>query len=85
MDREIFKQIKSNIRKSKKYADLSAEYQQKTFELLDYIGIELDTVKTNAENAGNLQEAITCYISYGEYSFDDLMKEIKNSIIETGR
>ena len=30
-----------------------------------------------AENADDLEQAINCYIQYGEYSIDELLDEIK--------
>jgi hypothetical protein len=39
----------------------------------------IDKVPTNAPNARNLEEAVTCYISYGEYDIINLMNEIKKA------
>lgn len=36
---------------------------------------------TAAENADNLEEAISCFIHYGEYNIADLMNEIKEFLI----
>lgn len=80
MDKEILLEIKSNIRKAKKYAELSKKYEEKTFNMLDVIGINTELYKTDAENASNLQEAICCYINYDEYSLDGLMKEIRKAM-----
>ena len=80
LNRRVLNEIKSNIRKAKKYADLSVEYQQKVFELLDVIGIKPDSIATMAENADNLERVITCCIAYGEYSIEKLMKEIENTV-----
>jgi hypothetical protein len=56
---------------------LQVEYgalENKIFELLADLPVE--EIPTNAYNADNLQEAITCYLSYGEYDIDSLMAEI---------
>ena len=37
-------------------------------------------INTNAENAENLEEAITCYIDYGEYGIKNLMQEIEEAL-----
>lgn len=36
----------------------------------------LNDIPTNAENADNLEEAIQCYIQYGEYNPDSLWDEL---------
>lgn len=80
MDREILLEIKSNIKKARKYAKLSEEYEAKVFDMLDEIGVDTEVYITKAENASNLQQAISCYISYNEYSLDGLMKEIEDVV-----
>lgn len=76
----MLEEIRREIKKAKEYADKSATHQQKAFKLLFEFGIEdPDMIETYAENADNLQEAIACYISYGEYSLDKLMEEIKRA------
>lgn len=42
----------------------------------DAAGIESD-----AENASNLDEAVLCYIGYGEFGLDNIMREI-HALIE---
>lgn len=37
----------------------------------------LSDIPSNAENADNLEEAILCYMQYGEYDPDELWKELK--------
>lgn len=45
---------------------------------IEDIGIvDLSRFKTQAENADNLEEAIYCYIQYGEFDVDSIIKEIK--------
>ncbi len=80
MDREILLEIKSNIKKARKYAKLSEEYEAKVFDMLDEIGVDTEVYITKAENAANVQQAISCYISYNEYSLDGLMKEIEDVV-----
>lgn len=53
-----------------------SQTENQIFELLNDMGIDTST-KTNAENADDLQEAICCHISYGEYSVDGIIEEIK--------
>ena len=45
---------------------------------IEDIGIvDLSRFKTQAENADNLEEAMYCYIQYGEFDVDSIIKEIK--------
>ena len=48
--------------------------------MLDEIGVDTEAYKTKTENASNLQQAISCYISYNEYSLNGLMKEIEDAM-----
>lgn len=80
MDKEILLEIRTNIKKARKYAKLSEEYETKVFNMLDEIGVDTEAYKTKAENASNLQQAISCYISYNEYSLNGLMKEIEDAM-----
>lgn len=41
--------------------------------------IDLSRFETKAENANNLEEAICCYIQYGEFDMDSLIEEIKTA------
>ena len=43
-----------------------------------YENVDLTRVPTCAENAENLEEAINCYVSYNEYTIEDLIEEIEN-------
>lgn len=77
-ENDLLKSIRDNILKARRHANLSTKYQDESFDLLQIIGIEASQIKTNAENADDLEQAITCYISYGEYSIYKIMEEIKN-------
>ncbi len=46
---------------------------------MDELGIDLD-VLANAENAECLDEAINCYIRYGEFTLKGLIEEIKEQM-----
>ncbi|MCI6468146.1 hypothetical protein A8806_110142 [Faecalicatena orotica] len=38
---------------------------------------DLQKIPTGAENAENLEEAIACYIQYGEYDIQGIIKELE--------
>ena len=51
----------------------------KLFSELDGLGLDMDA-PTEAENVTTLDEAINCYVCYGEYSLEGLLKEIKQQL-----
>ncbi len=51
------------------------------FAFLENCGLDdLEKYGSDAENASNLKEAICCYIDYGEYTVEGLLKEIGAAI-----
>lgn len=42
--------------------------------------ISLDEIPSAAENADNLEEAIYCYMQYGEYNPDSLWDELQSVV-----
>ena len=47
------------------------------FDELENLCIDPSEHPTAAENASTLEEAITCYVQYGEYTRSGLLREIK--------
>ena len=45
-------------------------------EIFDELSNECLELPTNAENADTVEDAICCYIQYGEYSPENIWKEI---------
>lgn len=41
---------------------------------------ELSEIKTNAENSDNLEEAICCFVQYGEYDEESIWKELEGMV-----
>ena len=54
------------------------EKEQKIFDKLseEFPRLDLDECITNAENAENVQEAISCFLQYGEYNAEKIWDEI---------
>lgn len=71
------KLLRAGIETAKELQDKASMALNLIYEALDDLGIDSDNVKTDAENADNLRDAISCYVQYGEYSIDGLMKEIR--------
>lgn len=45
--------------------------------VLEDMCIDQDEIPSAAENAENLEEAICCFIDYGEYSVSGIMREVR--------
>lgn len=78
-NQEKFILLRKGIEIAKELQDKATEAEDLIFKALDNLGIDPAKYNTAAENASNLAEAISCYISYGEYSVDGLMKEIRKA------
>ena len=78
-NQEKFILLRKGIETAKELQDKATEAEDLIFKALDDLGIDPAKYNTAAENASYLAEAISCYISYGEYSVDGLMKEIRKA------
>lgn len=74
--------LRKGIETAKELQDKATEAEDLIFKALDDLGVDSAKHNTAAENASNLLEAISCYIHYGEYSIDGLMKEIQKAYEE---
>lgn len=64
------------LSKAKKAATEAQAAEARVFRALEDMCIDLDT-PSNAENATNLGDAISCYLAYDEFSHKDIMDEIR--------
>ena len=74
MNNNSFSELRRLIQKARKKSIELNDATQAVFDALSDIDL---CVPTDAENADDLEQAINCYIQYGEYSFDGLLNEIK--------
>lgn len=78
MTKSEFKKLMERSRnyaiKMQKTTDLIREKIQETFP-----DLELDEVETDSYNAEDLEQAIECYIQYGEYNIDSLWNELNSA------
>ena len=81
-NKEKFILLRKGIETAKRITDKATEAEDLIFKALDDLGVDSAKHNTAAENASNLLEAISCYIHYGEYSIDGLMKEIQKAYEE---
>ena len=71
--------IKKALQKARrKYIEAEIELNN-LYDLYDFLSdINADLeVPTDAENADTLEEAINCFVQYGEYNIDGILKELK--------
>ncbi len=78
-DDQVFCRIRSALTRARATAEKAQAAEQVVFKLLEDACIDPQAVPTSAENADNLEEAISCYLNYGEYSISGLMKEIRGA------
>lgn len=72
--RKLMERSRNYAIKMKETTELLREKIQETFP-----NLELDEVETGSCNAEDLEQAIECYIQYGEYDIDSLWKELNDA------
>lgn len=68
--------VKKLLQKARKKNKESDEALRAVYQVIDNMDIDLNAY-SDAENADTLEEAINCYIQYGEYNLTDLLEEIR--------
>ena len=76
-DELVFRRVKSLLEKARKKQVEATAATALVYQALEDMCIDADQIKSDAENADNLDDAISCFISYGEYSVAGIMREIK--------
>lgn len=76
MDELTMDELRKLLKKAKTAYEKAQAAEVAVFEALDDMCIDLE-VKTGAENAENLGEAVACYLNYGEYDAKSLLAEIR--------
>lgn len=74
---QVLATFKRRLERAKRKSDESATATQAVFAALEDMCIEPGEIPTSAENATNLEEAICCFIDYGEYSIGGIMQEVR--------
>ena len=84
-DELIMIEVKKLLQKAKKAYEKAQEKEAAVFRMLeDDMCLDMEA-PSEAENANNLGEAITCWLSYDEYSLAGLIKEIRAQYIKEDR
>lgn len=74
--------FKRRLERAKRKAEESCAAKQAVFAALEDMCIDPSEIPTSAENADNLEEAISCFIDYGEYSVAGIMREVRKAYEE---
>lgn len=73
-----YKKLRSLIEDARKKQVAAQKALGSVMDSIENMGVvDLSRFETRAENADNLEEAIYCYIQYGEFDVDSIIKEIK--------
>lgn len=75
LDESVKLELKVVLQKARKASKKADEELGKVYAILEDMCIDLE-VPTNAENADNLEQAVNCYVQYGEYNLKGLVDEI---------
>ena len=78
-DEQVFDLFEKLLKKARRKQAEATEATHVVFEALEDMCIDADQISSEAENADNLQQAISCYIDYGEYSVAGIMKDVRGA------
>lgn len=84
-NKTLLSKIERCLDDAKYKADAAKHAERDLFFLIEEAGLDVTKLHTNAENADNLGDAISCYLSYGEYSSDDIMDELLFYLVDNER
>lgn len=76
-DELVFRRFKSLLEKARKKQTEATAATALVYRALEDMCIDADQIPSDAENADNLEDAISCFIDYGEYSVAGIMREVK--------
>ena len=77
MDQLTFRAIDRKIELARRAQWIADQRLKQVFAELDRLCIDPGEIPTAAENATTLDEAISCYVQYGEFTRSGLLREIK--------
>lgn len=76
-------EIKKLLKKARQAYQKAETLQNAAFQALEDTCIDIG-LPSAAENASTLNEAITCYLQYGEFGLKNLMREIRTQYTKGG-
>lgn len=69
--------FRRRLERAKRKSEESALASWAVFKALEDMCIDAEEIPTEAENASNLAEAISCFLDYDEYSVAGIMREVR--------
>ena len=76
-EKAIFDTFEKALNDARRKALIAQSAEERVFMLLDMLCTDAENVPSSAENADNLKDAISCYLSYGEYSSEGILQEVQ--------
>ena len=80
----VFMEFEKALKSARRKSVAAHEAARLVFALLDDMCIDADRISSEAENAENLADAITCYLQYGEFSLSKIMREVRSAYGKEG-
>jgi hypothetical protein len=81
-DQKAVDEVKTLLQKARTANIKANQAQRIAWEAIENMCIDIDT-PSKAENADTFEDAINCYIQYGEFGIKNLMREIRIQIETT--
>lgn len=75
----VMESIKKLLQQARKKSREADEALRTVYAILEDNYVDLD-VDTGAENTDTLEEAINCFVQYGEYGLTNVLKEIRQQL-----
>lgn len=79
LDQSVLFVLDRKLQAARNAQKIADRHLQAFFDELENLCIDPSEHPTAAENASTLEEAITCYVQYGEYTRSGLLREIKSA------
>lgn len=75
------KKISNALERAREKFLKAEEEERKLNSLIEKVLPEMDfsEISTKAENAENLEEAISCYVQYGEHNIEGIIEELESA------
>lgn len=82
MDQLTLRALDRKIELARRAQWIADQRLKQVFDELERLCIDPSEHPTAAENATTLEEAISCYVQYGEYTRSGLLREIKAAYVK---
>lgn len=75
----IFNEFKRILWRARTAQIKAQAAEQEVFKALEDMCIDPSLIESEAENAETLEQAITCFLQYGEYTAKDILRELRGA------